>query len=191
MFFGLCNSPTTFQNMMNDILAEEINERWVLVYIDNILIFSDNKPTLRKNTLHVLKKLKDNNLYCNLDKCAFEVDEVNYLGMIILENQIKMDLMKLAGIQDWPTPTTVKQVRSFLGFSNFYRRFIRHYSKIARPLNDMMKKDKKWEWMEYCKNAFRKLKEEFLKEPVLLMPDPTKPFILESDTSKWATGAVL
>ena len=110
MFFGLCNSSATFQNMMNDILSEEINEKWVLVYIDDILIFSDNKPTLQKNTLCVLKKLKDNDLYCNLDKCAFEVDEVDYLGMIILENQIKMDLMKLAGIRDWPTPTTVKQV---------------------------------------------------------------------------------
>ena len=110
IFFGLCNSPATFQNMMNDILAEEINERWVLVYINNILIFSDNKPMLQKNTLHVPKKLKDNDLYCNLDKCAFKVDEVNYLGMIILENQIKMDPMKLAGIRDWPTPTTVKQV---------------------------------------------------------------------------------
>ena len=104
MFFGLCNSSVTFQNMINDIFAEEINEEWVLVYIDNILIFLDNKPTLWKNTFHILKKLKENDLYCNLDKCTFEVNEVNYLGMIILENQIKMDLMKLAGIWDWPTP---------------------------------------------------------------------------------------
>ena len=76
MFFGLCNSPASFQNMINDIFAEEINEGWVLVYIDNILIFSDNKPTLQKNTLRILKKLKDNDLYCNLDKCTFEVNEV-------------------------------------------------------------------------------------------------------------------
>ena len=105
MFFGLCNSPATFQNIINDIFSKEINEGWILVYINNILIFSDNKSTLQKNTLCILKKLRDNDLYCNLDECAFEVNEVNYLSMIILENQIKMDLMKLAEIQDWPTPT--------------------------------------------------------------------------------------
>jgi len=111
--------------------------------------------------------------------------------MIISEDQIKMDPAKLKGIKDWPSPMTVKQVRSFLGFGNFYRKFIGHYADIARPLNDLTKKDLMWNWTDACEKAFEKLKEEFQKAPVLLMPDSTKPFIIETDASKFATGAVI
>jgi len=128
MFFGLCNSLATFQNMMNDIFVMETNEGWILIYIDDILIFSKRKEELQKLTLRVLKKLQENDLFANLDKCTFEATEVDYLGMIISEDQIKMDPAKLEGIKDWPSPTTVKQVRSFLGFGNFYRKFIGHYA---------------------------------------------------------------
>jgi len=131
MFFGLCNSPATFQNMMNDIFVMETNEGWILIYIDDILIFSKRKEELQKLTLRVLKKLQENDLFANLDKCTFEATEVDYLGMIISEDQIKMDPAKLEGIKDWPSPMTVKQVRSFLGFGNFYRKFIGHYADIA------------------------------------------------------------
>ena len=102
-----------------------------------------------------------------------------------------MDPVKLRGIRDWPTPTTVKQVQSFLGFGNFYRKFISHYSDLARPLNDLTKKDKKFEWTTECQEAFNILKQQFTEEPVLLMPDQLKPFQIESDTSKVATGVVL
>ena len=110
---------------------------------------------------------------------------------MIKENNIMMEHGKLAGIHDWPTPTTLKQVRSFLEFGNFYRRFIGHYADIARPLNNMTKKDMLWEWTDSCQKAFDDLKAEFQKAPVLLMPDSSKPFVIESDASKWATGAVL
>jgi len=191
MFFGLCNSPATFQNMLNNIFLMETDEGWILIYIDDILIFSKEKEDLQKLTLRVLKKLQDNDLFVNLDKCTFEAKEVDYLGMIISENQIKMDLAKLEGIRDWQTPTTVKQVRSFLGFRNFYRKFIRHYTDIAPPLNDLTKKDLVWNWTDACQEAFEKLKDEFQKAPVLLMPDSMKPFVIESDASKFATGAVI
>jgi hypothetical protein len=191
MFFGLCNSPGTFQNMMNDIFLIETNEGWILIYLDDILIFAKDKETLEQMTLRVLKKLRDNDLFVNLDKCTFAATEVEYLGMVISEDQIKMDPTKLEGIKNWPTPTTVKQVRSFLGFGNFYRKFIGHYSEIARPLNDLTKKNLTWNWTNACQEAFENLKKEFLKTPVLLMPDSTKPFLVESDASKWATGAVL
>ena len=102
-----------------------------------------------------------------------------------------MDAGKLTGIQDWPTPTTVKEVRGFLGFGNFYRWFIRHYSNIAKPLNDMTKKDRPFNWTMDCQRAFEELKRRFTEEPVLMMPDQTKPFQIECDTSKYATGAVL
>jgi len=109
--------------MMNDIFIMETNEGWILIYIDDILIFSKRKEELQK--------LQENDLFANLDKCTFEATEVDYLEMIICENQIKMDPAKLEGIKNWPSPTTVKQVRSFLGFGNFYRKFIGHYADIA------------------------------------------------------------
>ena len=102
-----------------------------------------------------------------------------------------MDPIKLAGIQDWPTPSTVKQVRSFLGLGNFYRKFISHYSDITKPLNDLTKKDKKFEWTNKCQESFDTLKQHFTKEPMLLMPNHSKPFQIESDASKVATGAIL
>jgi RNase H-like domain found in reverse transcriptase len=102
-----------------------------------------------------------------------------------------MDLVKLGGIRDWPTPTTVKQVRSFLGFGNFYQKFISHYSDLAQPLNYLMKKDKKFEWILECQNAFDTMRKQFIKEPVLLMPDQSKLFQIKSDASKVATGAIL
>jgi len=177
--------------MMNDIFVMETNEGWILIYIDDILIFSKKKEEFQKLTLRVLKKLQENDLFANLDKCTFEATEVDYLGMIISEDQIKMDPAKLEGIKDWPSPTTVKQVRSFLGFGNFYRKFIGHYADIAQPLNDLTKKDLTWNWTDACQKAFEKLKEEFQKAPVLLMPDSTKPFVIETDASKFATEAVI
>ena len=111
--------------------------------------------------------------------------------MIIEEGKISMDQVKLSGIRDWPTPTTVKQVRSFLGFGNFYQKFISHYSDLARPMNDLTKKDKKFEWTTDCQSAFETLKKRFTEEPVLLMPDHTKPFQIESDASKVASGVVI
>jgi hypothetical protein len=102
-----------------------------------------------------------------------------------------MDSGKLKGIQDWPIPTTVKQVRGFLGFGNFYRRFIKHFSELAKPLNNLLKKDTKFKWTTDCQQAFDNLKRRFTKEPVLAMPDQTRPFQIETDASKYATGAVL
>ena len=111
--------------------------------------------------------------------------------MIIEEGRISMDSGKLQGIKEWPVPTTIKQVRGFLGFGNFYQWFIRHFSKIAKPLNDLLKKDWKFEWMEACQNSFDKLKRWFTEEPVLAMPDHMRPFQIECDASKYASEAVL
>ena len=141
-------------------------------------------------TLHILKKLHDSDLPLNLDKCTFKVEEVDYLRMVVRENQIKMDPTKLTGICNWPTPTSVKQVQSFLEFENLYQWFIGHYGDIAWPLNDLTKKDKTWDWSEGCQKAFDKLKEEFLKPSVLLMSNVMRPSTVESDALKWATGAV-
>jgi len=191
MFFGLCNSPATFQAMMNDIFQDMMDEGWVIIYMDDILIFSDNIEDHRKRTLRVLQRLQENDLFLKTEKCAFEVSEVEYLGMIIRPGQIAMDPKKLAGISDWPVPNNVKGVRSFLGFGNFYRRFIAGYSDLARPLNDLTKKDLPWAWTPVCQEAFEKLKAKFAEAPVLQIPNLTKPFLIESDASKFASGAVI
>ena len=191
MFFGLRNSPSAFQAMMNAIFADMIDEGWLVIYMDDILIFSADLEEHRKRTLRVLERLKEHDLYLKLEKCIFDASEVEYLGMIISENKIAMDPVKVKGILDWPEPTTVKDVRSFLGFGNFYRRFIDHFSEIARPLNALTKKDARWEWTTECQKAFDTLKQRFATAPVLQMPDVAKPFVVESDASQWATGAVL
>jgi hypothetical protein len=131
MFFGLCNSPATFQAMMNDIFRDMLNEGWLIIYMDDILIYSNDPEEHRRRTLHILAKLRENDLFLKVEKCKFNVKEVGYLGLIISENKIAMDPTKLAGIHNWPAPTNVKGVRSFLGFGNFYRRFIRHFTEIA------------------------------------------------------------
>jgi transposase InsO family protein len=191
MFFGLCNSPATFQAMMDDIFGDMINECIIIVYMDDIFLFAPDELTLSKNTKKVLALLRENDLFLKPTKCEFNKTKVEYLGMIIEEGKISMDPVKLQGIRDWPSPTTVKKTREFLGFGNFYRRFIWHFSELAKPLNDLLKKDQKFEWTDDCQKAFDELKKRFTEEPVLMMPDKTKPFQIESDASKYATGAVL
>jgi len=176
---------------MNDIFKDEINEGWLLIYMDDILIFTDDHPKMEEYMKRVLQKLYDNDLFLNLDKCVFDVTKVEYLDLIIKENKIAMEPTKLAGIADWPAPTTVKQVRSFLGFVNFYRRFIGKFADISLPLTALTKKDLTWNWTTECQDAFDMLKRKFQEAPILLMPDNKKPFILETDASKWASGGVL
>jgi len=131
MFFGLCNSPTTFQKMIDTFFLVPLIEGWILVYIDDILIFAPNKELLKKYTYKILQILANNDLYLNLEKCEFEKEEIEYLGFIISSGQIKMDPKKVYGISCWPEPKTVYQVYSFLGFGNFYHCFIHHYSELA------------------------------------------------------------
>ncbi|ESK86043.1 reverse transcriptase-rnase h-integrase [Moniliophthora roreri MCA 2997] len=191
MFFGLSNSPATFQSFMDDIFTDYLEEGWVVIYMDDILIFSLDLKTHKKWTTLILERLQLHNLFLKPEKCRFDVKEIDFLGMIIRPGYIRMDPIKLAGIRDWKPPTTVKGVRSFLGFGNFYRKFIRRFSELARPLNNLTKKDTKFKWTKECQTAFDALKWKFLSEPVLIMLDTEKPFLIECDTSKWATGAVL
>lgn len=158
---------------------------------NDILIFAKTKEELDDITTEVLQVLEDNDLYLKPEKCEFDRKEIEYLGMIISHNQIKMDPKRVQGISEWLAPKSVREVQSFLGFRNFYRKFIRHFSNLARPLNDLLKKEKRFEWTEETQKAFETLKECFISEPVLRMPDPTKPFVVESNASKYASGAVL
>ena len=191
MFFGMCNSPATFQSMMDATFKDLINEGIIIIYMDDLFLFAKDITSLEENTKWVLQRLLDNDLYLKPRKCEFARTKVEWLGMIIEENRISMDARKLKGIRDWPTPTTVKEVRGFLGFGNFHWRFIRHYSNIAKPLNDTTKKDQPFNWTTKCQQAFEELKKRFTEEPVLMMPDQTKPFQIKCNASKYASGVVL
>jgi hypothetical protein len=191
MFFGMCNSPATFQAMMDNIFMTMIYNWLVIVYMDDILIFADTKEELERITKLVLEKLQEHDLFLKAKKCEFCQTRIEYLGMIIEEGRIAMDSVKLGGIRDWPVSTTLKQTRSFLVFGNFHWKFISHYSKWAWPLNNLMKKDKEFKWSNDCQEAFNTMKKRFMEEPVLLMPNQSKLFQIESDASKVATGVVL
>jgi hypothetical protein len=121
MFFGLCNLPATFQAMMNHIFRDLIDRGVVVVYMDNILIFTRSKEEHKEVTREVLKILEHNNLYLKPEKCKFERKKIEYLGLIITKNQVEMDPVKVQGILDWPEPKTLKEVQAFIGFCNFYR----------------------------------------------------------------------
>src|SRR5277367_6027360 len=141
MFFGLTNSPATFQTMMNELFRDLIRERWVIIYMDDILICTKTIEENIKCTKQILQRLRENDLYLKPEKCLFWRTEVEYLGMVISENKLKMDPVKVTGIADWPTPKTIKDVRSFLGFGNYYRRFIHAYGDLTKPLNGLLKKN--------------------------------------------------
>ena len=133
MFFRMCNSPAKFQVMMDDIFKDLIEEGIVIIYMDDMFLSAKTKEQLRENTRRVLQRLMENNLYLKPKKCEFCKEKIKWLGMVIQEGKITMDPGKLKGIQDWPAPTTVRQVWGFLGFGNFYRHFIRGFSEVARP----------------------------------------------------------
>jgi hypothetical protein len=158
MFFGLTNSPSTFQTMMNEIFQDLIMEGVVCVYLDDILIFTKSIQEHRRITRLVLERLWEHKLFLWHDKCKFEATMIKYLGLIISEGEIRMDPVKVAGITEWPVPTTRKEVQSFLGFANFYRRFIEGFSHHAKPLFELTKKDQKWSWGEVEQSAFEEIK---------------------------------
>jgi Reverse transcriptase (RNA-dependent DNA polymerase) len=158
MFFGMCNSPATFQAMMDKIFKKEIEENLIIVYMDDILAFSKTIDDLEKTEQIILKKAREYDLYFKAKKCEFRKPKIKYLGLVVEEGKLAMDPAKIKGILDWPAPKTVKEVRSFLGFGNFYCHFVKGFSHLAHPLNDLLKKDKKFIWSEECQESFDQLK---------------------------------
>jgi hypothetical protein len=197
MPFGPTNAPATFQAMMDNEF-EEITEQFrlkgteIIIYMDDILIATTAKLWDHREVVHaILDRLEELDLYLKPEKCVWESPRVDYLGLILEKGVTRMDPAKVAGVGSWPIPTTVKQVRSFLGFCNFYRPFIRQFSHTAKPLNELTKKDILWDWMPRCQEAFETLRQRITSEPVLIQPNLTKPFELEVDASGFALGAVL
>jgi hypothetical protein len=191
MTFGLCNAPATFQAFMNDIFSNLVDDGHLVVYLDDILLFHDNLTKLHRLTHEVLRHLTKYDLYLKPEKCSFDQTAIKYLGVIISAGNVRMDPAKVQGITKWPRPTKVKEIQSFLGFCNFYRRFIHDYSKIAHPLFQLTKKDMPFTWTMDTQAAFDTLIHAFTTAPVLMLPDRMRPFRLITDASDFAMGAIL
>ena len=171
MYFGFSNAPAIFQATMYNILRDLIWNGKAMVYLDDILVFGNNKKEHRKIVQEVLKRLCSNDLFAKAEKCFFEKDSIEYLGMIISKGHVEMDKKKLDGVLEWPVPAKVKHVQAFLGFANFYRRFIQDFAKLARPLTNLTKKDQPWIWDDEQQEAFEALKKAFTTAPILRIPD--------------------
>jgi hypothetical protein len=189
MPFGLTNAPAIFQHLMNDVFREFLDD-FVVCYLDDILVFSKNEEEHINHVRLVLEKLRTAGLYAKLEKCVFHQPQVEFLGYIISGEGLSMDPKKIRTVTEWKKPATIRDVQCFLGFVNFYRIFIRNYSKIAAPLTRLIRKDK-LEWNAEADQAFETLKKAFITTPILTHPDFQKPFFLETDASEFALGAIL
>ena len=193
MPFGLTNAPATFQHLVNHIFRDFL-DIFVVVYIDDILIFSKNKEDHQEHVRKVLQRLRENDLFAKPEKCSFHTDTVEYLGFIVSPKGVTMDPIKVKAISEWILPRSVHDVQVFLGFANYYRRFIRDYSKVALPLTSLLRKEyklKKFHLSEDQIKAFEFLKSSFTSAPVLAHYDPSRPCILEADSSDFAIAGVL
>ena len=190
MPFGLTNAPGVFQALVNDVLRDFLN-RFVFVYLDDILIFSQNTSDHVSHVRQVLQRLLENKLYVKAEKCEFHVSTVSFLGFIVEKGQIRADPGKVRAVAEWPTPTNRKLLQRFLGFANFYRRFVKNYSKVVAPLNKLTSTLVPFCWTSEAEQAFCKLKHLFTSAPILVHPDPSLQFIVEVDASETGVGAVL
>ena len=155
----------------------------MVIYLDDILVYSMDEREHESQVRKVLERLRENHLHAKPEKCSFDTDTVEYLGVIISPKGVSMDPEKVKAITSWPTPKSVKELQSFLGFANFYRRFIDNYSGITKELNMLLQKNAPWVWTETCQNVFELLKNAFVNAPVLAHFNPDLPIILECDAS--------
>ncbi|XP_067230540.1 rhomboid-related protein 3 isoform X1 [Chanodichthys erythropterus] len=191
MPYGLVNAPSVFQDFIHEVLREFLH-KFVLVYIDDILIYSRSLAEHRHHVAEVLKRLRQFHLFLKAEKCSFHQPSVHFLGYVIDHSGIRMDEGKVSAIQNWPTPSTIKELQRFLGFSNFYRRFIKNYSTIVSPLTNLLRKQpKSLSWSQPATEAFESLKKAFTTAPLLVHPNPDLPFVVEVDASTTGVGAVL
>lgn len=203
MPFGLCNAPATFQSYINSLVLDYLDQ-FCTAYLDDVLVYSKNKEEHIEHVNKVLKRLKDRGLQLDIDKCEFNVKTVKYLGLIVGVNGIQMDPEKVEAILNWEVPASVKDVQAFLGFVNFYRRFIRHFSRLSRPLTELTKgehfttrtgkrkmKYSPFSWGDKEQSAFEELKKAFTTAPILAHYDPEKETWVETDASDFVTAGVL
>src|SRR4029077_12020463 len=182
MLFGPSNTPAAFQRFVNSIFADLL-DICVVVYRDDILVYSEDEATHEEHIREVLWRLRQHGLYANPQKCEFHTETTEYLGYILSPTGLTMSSEKVKAIQDWPEPRKVKDIQSFLGFANFYRRFIHEYSDIVVPLTRLTRKGVPWAFTDDCRAAFQRLKDAFTSAPILTHWVPDAPIIVETDAS--------
>jgi hypothetical protein len=190
MSFGLTNAPAYFMYLMNSVFMPEL-DKFVVVFIDDILVYSKNKEEHVGHLHVVLQRLREHRLYAKLSKCDFWLKEIKFLGHTISQAGIAVDPDKVQEVMNLKPPTTVRLIRSFLGLAGYYRRFIPDYSRIAKPITELLKKEAKFVWGQKCEDAFHALRQHLTTAPVLAQPDSSKPFDVYCDASSTGLGCVL
>ena len=190
MSFGLTNAPSTFMQLMNSIFMEYL-DKFIVVFIDDILIFSESHEEHGHHIQLVLQKLREHQLYAKFSKCEFWKDSVEFLGHVLSGKGVSVDPSKIATVQQWESPKSVFQIRSFLGLAGYYRRFIEGFSKIAKPMTELLKKETKYVWTDQCEAGFQELKKRLTTAPILVLPDTRNGFQVYCDASRHGLGCVL
>jgi len=190
MPFGLTNAPAAFQHFMNDMFSNLLDV-CIVVYLDNILIYSDDITQHQNHVKKVLKRLQKVKLYVKAEKCEFHLDSIEYLGYVLSPSGLTMSNAKVKTIQEWPEPKKVKDIQSFLGFANFYRHFIFNYSDIVILLTHLTRKNTLWNFDNDCRIAFNTLKQAFTSAPILMYWVPNTQLVMETNASDYALAAIL
>jgi len=182
MSFGLTNAPAVFMDYMNRVFRSFL-DKFVVVFIDDILIYSKSEEEHEEHLRVVLQILKERKLYAKLSKCEFWKKEVKFLGHVVSQGGISVDPSKVEAVMEWERPTTVTEIRSFVGLAGYYRRFIKGFSQLALPLTKLNRKAVSFEWTPECEASFQQLKEKLTTAPVLTLPDTNEPFEVYCDAS--------
>ncbi|GJV91984.1 putative reverse transcriptase domain-containing protein [Tanacetum coccineum] len=190
MPFDLTNAHVVFMDLMNRVCKPYL-DKFVIVFIDDILIYSRNKEQHADHLRIILELLKKEKLYAKFSKCDFWISIVQFLGQVIDSRGIHVDPAKIEAVKDWASPTTPTEVRQFLGLAGYYRRFIEGFSKIAKPLTELTQKNKKYIWGENQESAFQLLKQKLCEAPILALPEGNDDFVIYCDASLQGLGAVL
>ncbi|KAF8086993.1 hypothetical protein N665_0605s0001 [Sinapis alba] len=190
MPFGLTNAPAAFMKMMNGIFRDFLDE-FVIIFIDDILVYSKNKEDHEKHLRAVLGRLREQQLYAKLSKCSFWQRSVGFLGHIVSEQGVSVDPEKIRAIQGWPRPKNATEVRSFLGLAGYYRKFVKGFASLAQPMTQLTGKDVKFVWSDECEKCFSALKEMLTNAPILVLPEADQPYMVYTDASITGLGCVL
>ena len=188
--FGLTNAPAAFMDMMNRIFRPFL-DKFIIVFIDDILVYSRSREEHEEHLRITLQLLRDHQLYAKFSKCEFWLTEVIFLGHVVSGEGIKVDPQKVEAVANWPRPTTVTEIRSFLGLAGYYRRFVKDFSRIAAPMTKLTRKQVKFQWNDQCEKSFQTLKTCLTTAPVLTLPTESGSFAIYCDASRVGLGCVL
>ena len=190
MPFGLTNAHAAFMRLMNEVFHDYL-DKFVIIFIDDILVYSRSKEEHKEHLRLVMERLRNQKLFAKFSKCSFWKREIGFLGHIVSGEGVAADPEKVQAIREWPRPTTVTEVRSFLGLAGYYRKFVKDFSSIAKPLTKLTGKGVPFLWVEETEKAFKKLKEALTTAPVLALPEQGKPYTVYTDASRVGLGCVL